>query len=56
MNLGAQPFMFDLDRLVAADRAAQGAAVEGCATPRAPNPSVNPKLSRIDPEYLSAVD
>ena len=33
MNLGAHPFVFDLDQLVAADRAAQGRAVEGCAPP-----------------------
>ncbi len=30
VNLGAKPYMFDLDKLVAADRAAQGEAVEGC--------------------------
>lgn len=39
VNLGAQPFVFDLDQLVAADRAAQGRAVEGCVPPRLPAPS-----------------
>lgn len=47
--MGAQPFVFDLDSLVAEDRAAQGAAVEGYIPPplsrnpcSVPEPLVSP--------------